>query len=75
MPASPERDRLYHQMAKIIETYAPWHLNIARYRNMLAQRWVQGYRKHPILHSEWQYIDVATGTKTTDSGGAKEGPQ
>ena len=75
MPASPERDRLYHQMAKIIETYAPWHLNIARYRNMLAQRWVQGYRKHPILHSEWQYIDVASGTKTTDPGGAKEGPQ
>jgi hypothetical protein len=46
-------------MAKIIETYAPWRLNISRYRNMLVQARVQGYKKHPILHSEWQYIDVA----------------
>ena len=58
MPASPERDKLYHEMAKIIETYAPWRLDISRYRNMLAQPHVLGYKKHPILHSEWQYIDV-----------------
>jgi len=63
MPSSPERDKLYHQMAKIIETYAPWRLDISRYRNMLVQPQVQGYKKHPILHSEWQYIDVDTGKK------------
>ncbi len=63
MPASPERDKLYHEMAKIIETYAPWRLDISRYRNMLAQPQVLGYKKHPILHSEWQYIDVDTGKK------------
>ena len=63
LPASsPERDRLYHQMAKIIETYAPWRLDISRYRNMLTQPQVLGYKKHPILHAEWQYIDVRTGT-------------
>jgi len=27
---------------------------------MLIQPNVLGYRKHPILHSEWQYIDVAS---------------
>ncbi|MEO8305283.1 MAG: ABC transporter substrate-binding protein [Betaproteobacteria bacterium] len=59
MPDSPERNRLYREMAKIIETYAPWRLDISRYRNMLVQARVQGYKKHPILHSEWQYIDVA----------------
>jgi ABC-type transport system substrate-binding protein len=59
MPAGPERDRLYHEMTRLIEAYTPWRLNIARYRNMLIQPRVQGYRKHPILHSEWQYIDVA----------------
>ncbi len=59
LPDSPERNRLYHEMAKIIETYAPWRLDISRYRNMLVQARVQGYKKHPILHSEWQYIDVA----------------
>ena len=59
MPDSPERNRLYREMAKIIETYAPWRLDISRYRNMLVQPRVLGFKKHPILHSEWQYIDVA----------------
>jgi oligopeptide transport system substrate-binding protein len=59
-PASPERDKLYHQMAKIIETYAPWRLDISRYRNQIVQPQVLGYKKHPILHCEWQYIDVDT---------------
>jgi oligopeptide transport system substrate-binding protein len=63
MPDSPERDRLYHEMAKIIETYAPWRLNISRYRNMLAQARVLGYKKHPVLHAEWLYIDVAPDAK------------
>jgi ABC-type transport system substrate-binding protein len=58
MPPSPERDRLYHEMTRIIETYTPWRLDISRYRNMLVQANVLGYKKHPILHSEWQYIDV-----------------
>jgi len=56
---SPERNRLYREMAKIIENYAPWRLDISRYRNMLAQPWVVGFKKHPILRAEWQYIDVA----------------
>ncbi len=38
MPDSPERNRLYREMAKIIEAYAPWRLDISRYRNMLVQR-------------------------------------
>ena len=59
MPDSPERNQIYRDMAKIIETYAPWRLNISRYRNQLVQPRVIGYKKHPILHSEWQYIDVA----------------
>ena len=63
IPASPERDRLYHEMTRIIETYAPWRLDISRYRNMLVQPRVLGYKKHPILHSEWKYIDVDTGKK------------
>jgi oligopeptide transport system substrate-binding protein len=59
VPAGPERDRLYHEMTKLIEAYTPWRLNIARYRNMLTQPHVLGFRKHPILHAEWKYIDVA----------------
>jgi ABC-type transport system substrate-binding protein len=63
MPDSPERNRLYREMAKVIENYAPWRLDISRYRNQLAQPWVVGYKKHPILRAEWQYIDVAPRAK------------
>ena len=63
MTDSPERNRLYREMAKVIETYAPWRLDISRYRNMLVQPRVQGYKKHPILHNEWQYIDVSAPAK------------
>ncbi|HVF62771.1 MAG TPA: ABC transporter substrate-binding protein [Casimicrobiaceae bacterium] len=59
MPAGPARDKLYQEMTRIIEAYAPWRLTISRYRNQLVQPRVQGYRKHPILHSHWQYLDVA----------------
>ena len=63
MPDSPERNKLYHEMAKVIETYAPWRLDISTYRNMLVQPRVQGFKKHPILHNEWQYIDVSAPAK------------
>ena len=63
MPDSAARNKLYHEMAKIIETYAPWRLGLSRYRNMLVQPKVLGFKKHPILHSEWQYIDVDLGSK------------
>ena len=60
MPDSPERNRIYHDMARIIEVYAPWRLDTATYRNMLIQPRVLGYKKHPILHAEWQFVDMAT---------------
>ena len=60
MPPGPARDKLYQDMTRIIEAYAPWRLLVSRYRNQLVQPRVQGYRKHPILPSTWQYIDVAT---------------
>jgi oligopeptide transport system substrate-binding protein len=60
MPAGPERDALYHKMARQLEVTAGALIGYARYRNMLAQPGVQGYKKHPILHQEWQYIDIDT---------------
>jgi ABC-type transport system substrate-binding protein len=60
MPAGPERDKLYREMTRIIEVYAPWRLGISRYRNMLVNPRILGYKKHPVLHSEWQYIDIDT---------------
>ncbi len=67
MPASPERDALYHQMARRLEVNAGALIGYARYRNMLAQKSVLGYKKHPILFQEWAYMDI-------DSTGAPVAP-
>ncbi|MES2151155.1 MAG: ABC transporter substrate-binding protein [Pseudomonadota bacterium] len=58
MPASPQRDALYRQMARRIEVIGASMMGYARYRNMLAQPSVLGYKKHPILHQEWLYMDI-----------------
>jgi oligopeptide transport system substrate-binding protein len=58
MPAGAAREALYRQMARRLEVTGGALMAYARYRNMLAQPWVIGYKKHPILHQEWQYIDI-----------------
>ncbi len=58
LPQGPARDLLYHKMTRIIEVYAPTIIGYARYRNMLAQPHVVGYKKHPIMHNEWLYLDI-----------------
>lgn len=58
MPAGPERDELFHKMARQLEVNAGSLIGYARYRNMLAQKTVLGYKKHPVLMQEWQYIDI-----------------
>lgn len=58
LPAGPERDLLYHKMTRIMEVNAAQRVGFARYRNMLAQPRVLGYKKHPIMHVEWMYLDI-----------------
>jgi ABC-type transport system substrate-binding protein len=54
----PERDRLYHEMTRIMETDSAWLLLDSRVRNSLQQPNVIGFTKHPVLHAEWAYIDL-----------------
>ncbi|HEV8107812.1 MAG TPA: ABC transporter substrate-binding protein, partial [Burkholderiales bacterium] len=58
LPDGPGRDRLYHEMARIVEVDTAWLLTVSRYRNALQQPHVVGYTKHPVLHAEWKYIDL-----------------
>jgi ABC-type transport system substrate-binding protein len=58
LPDGPERNRLYREMARIMEADTAWILGDSRYRNVLLQPYVAGYRKHPVLHAEWLYIDL-----------------
>ena len=58
LPHGPERDKLYREMARIMETDTVWLLTDSRYRNVLLQPRVKGFKKHPVLHAEWLYIDL-----------------
>ncbi|NGZ85994.1 heme-binding protein [Duganella sp. SAP-35] len=58
MPPGPERDALYRRMARRLEVLGAAMPAYSRYRNMLAQPGVIGYKKHPILHQEWKYMDI-----------------
>jgi oligopeptide transport system substrate-binding protein len=58
LPDGPERNRLYREMARIMETDTVWLLTDSRYRNVLMQPRVKGFTKHPVLHAEWLYIDL-----------------
>jgi len=58
LPDGPERDRLYHEMTRIMEFDTAWLLTDTRIRNALQQPRVVGYTKHPVLHAEWMYLDL-----------------
>jgi oligopeptide transport system substrate-binding protein len=58
LPDGPERNKLYREMARIMETDTVWLLTDSRYRNVLMQPRVKGFSKHPVLHAEWLYIDL-----------------
>jgi oligopeptide transport system substrate-binding protein len=68
MPAGAERDALYHKMARRIEVTGASRMGYARYRNMLAQPNVLGYKKHPIMKQEWQYIDLGVRPVSSSKG-------
>jgi oligopeptide transport system substrate-binding protein len=58
LPDSSERTRLYYEMNRLILVYAPWKLGVHRIRTHMAQPWLLNYKKHPILHSPWKFLDV-----------------
>jgi ABC-type oligopeptide transport system substrate-binding subunit len=58
MPPGPERDRLYSAMNRQAEVDTAWLTSSWRIRNWVSQPWVIGFKKHPILHAEWQYMDI-----------------
>jgi hypothetical protein len=45
-------------MTRILEVYSPSRIGYARYRNMIAQPRVIGYKKHPVMPTEWMYYDI-----------------
>jgi ABC-type transport system substrate-binding protein len=58
LPDSPERNRLYRAMARQMEVDTTWVMGATRYKNTLFYPWMLGYKKHPILHAPWPFMDI-----------------
>ena len=53
-----ERDRLYREMDKLFFAYAPLRPIAHRTLTGLAQPWLIGYRRNPVMRELWQYLDI-----------------
>jgi len=58
LPPSVARNQLYLQMNRQVEADSVWLLGVSRVSNTLIRPWIKGYKRHPILASNWQYLDV-----------------
>jgi len=55
---SPQRDQLYREMDKLFFAYAPLRPISHRIITGLAQPWLVGYRRNPVMREFWKYLDV-----------------
>ncbi len=59
LPDSPERTKLYQEMAKIIVSYAPWKINTHRILTDMWYPYVIGFRRPPVQsQSWWRFVDI-----------------
>ena len=58
LPPGRERTAMYQQMARLVAAYAPFKLLSHRKYNYMLQPWTLGWRKHPILHEAYRYVDI-----------------
>ncbi len=58
VPDSPERNALYREMSRLTIAYAPWRLGVHRVFNHLQYPWVKAYKKHPILYTNFKWLDL-----------------
>ncbi len=59
MPDSPERTKLYQEMARLMGAYAPWKINMHRIMTDMWYPYVIGFRR-PLVQTEnwWRYVDI-----------------
>jgi ABC-type transport system substrate-binding protein len=58
LPDSPERTRLYDDMAQLVAGYAPWILRTNPLSVDVRHRWVRNYLRHPVTLTTWRYLDL-----------------
>ena len=63
---SPERQHLYHDMDQLIHAYNPWILRIHPLSADIWQPWLKNYKRHPVMLTNWRYLDVIQHTGSTN---------
>jgi ABC-type transport system substrate-binding protein len=58
MMDSPERTKIYQEMAKIVAEQVPWVPRVHRLRRVLRQPWLKGMKYTQINYHFWRYLDV-----------------
>jgi oligopeptide transport system substrate-binding protein len=66
LPPGPERVAIYQKMERLIAAYAPFKLQVHRKYNYMLQPWTLGWRKHPILHEAYKYVDIDLDRRARD---------
>ena len=70
LPDSPERTKLYQEMARLVVAYAPWKVNTHRVLTDLWHPWVIGFRRPPVQSDMfWKYIDIDNAKRPGGSPG------
>jgi len=65
LPDGPERNALYLELNRLLLAWAPWRLGVHRIFNHLQYPWVKGYKKHPILYTNFKYLDLDVAARAT----------
>ncbi|MFZ6675634.1 ABC transporter substrate-binding protein [Undibacterium sp. Xuan67W] len=58
MPESPEKQKIYRDMAQLVHGYAPWVIRIHPLSADIWQPWLKNYKRHPVSFTNWRYLDV-----------------
>jgi ABC-type transport system substrate-binding protein len=66
LPPGPERTAIYQNMARLVAAYAPFKLLSHRKYNYMLQPWTLAWRKHPILHEGYKYVDIDVARRAKD---------
>lgn len=61
MKLSPDqRMPFYEKMSRKVEADSPFILQDTRIRNWMVQPQVQGFKAHPIMNTNWQFLDIVS---------------
>ncbi len=58
LPDGPEREAAFDRAKRIAVAYAPYKAHVHQYVDVVAHRWVQGYRRPLFWYDVWHLMDV-----------------